>query len=54
MGEEGHEGVLLRRNQPLPISTSLTLWRGLSCGIPDIDRSSYIAHESSSQTVQTQ
>ena len=24
MGEEGHEGVLLRRNQPSPISTSLT------------------------------
>ena len=24
MGEEGHEGVLLHRNQPSPISTSLT------------------------------
>ena len=24
MGEERHEGVLLRRNQPSPISTSLT------------------------------
>ena len=28
MGEEGHEGVLLHRNQPLPISTSLTLMEG--------------------------
>ena len=28
-GVEGHEGVLLRRNQPSPISTSLTLMEGL-------------------------
>ena len=32
-GEEGHEGVLLRRNQPSPISTSLTLINGGACHV---------------------